>query len=41
MIFVSEILFGNAFQSKRGRPIKMTPIMDPIKTGDQKAGVLG
>lgn len=38
---MSGIVFGNAFQAKRGRPVGMTPIMDPVRTGDQEAGVPG
>jgi hypothetical protein len=36
-VFMSGIVFRSAFQAKRGRPIHT----GPIRTGDQKAGVLG
>lgn len=39
-ISMSGIMPGSAFQAKRGRPSKMAPITDPVRTGYQRAGVM-
>lgn len=39
-ISMSGIMPGSAFQEKRGRPSKMAPIMDPVRTCYQRAGVM-